>query len=140
MSIKTEQITIKDKQTNDDKVFSVTQLPASVATPILLDLMKYLGEPLAKLMNLQEDKSQEHFFNELAKSLKTLETDKIMSLINKLFSMNVVCGEEKVNIDKHFSGDNLGGIFELAIFIIKVNFAGFFSDLTGLQNLNLKAA
>ena len=125
MSIKTEKLIL------DNKTYCATQLPATQATPILLDLAKYLGEPLSKLMGLKEELGHDYFFDELAKSFKTLETDKIMELINRLFENNVVCGKERINIDKHFSGDNLGKMFQVAVFVIRTNCEGFFSDLTG---------
>lgn len=116
------------------KNYEVIQLPATKAMPILLDLIKQLGEPLGKIMSASDPNSQTEFFEELGSSLKKMDPEKLMELIRRVLSENVIIDSKYFNpdmdIDLNFTGSDLIYLFQLVVFVVKTNFASFFFGLT----------
>lgn len=137
MSCKTETQVIQEIDDDGNEIaveYSCTQYPALTGALYKIKIIEMFGASLAKIVPAMQSKDLQQV-DALGDGLNTLfkssSPEKIINLISEMITTGSVSRNGtkiigKSKIDEFYSGDNLGALYRVFIFVVKVNYAGFF--------------
>lgn len=113
--------------------YTCTQYSAFDGMKYKMRVVKVIGPAISKLLPALKDGDNgqlEAVSNAVSSLFNAASPDEIVELIKEMLTNgNVRIGGEPINESKliaQFSGDNLVDIYKLFIFVLRVNYAGFF--------------
>lgn len=121
-----------------DVEYSCTQYSAKVSAIFKLRVMKVFGSSIKHIIaalptgtkKVSAQKQIDAIVNAVNALFDSASPDEVIDLIWEMLSTDSTCREgQRLNgalLDQYFSGDNLGSIYKLFIFVLRVNYAGFF--------------
>lgn len=137
MSCKTETKQIIEVDNDGQEVtveYSCTQFSAMKAMNYKLRLIKLLGNAVTQLVPALGSKEANQVealgkaVNALFEAAQPEELSKLV--VEMVTSQSVVRNEKKLTsaseIDMYYSGDNLMALYKVFLFVLQVNYAGFF--------------
>lgn len=118
----------------DDIEYGCTQYPATQGMIFKFKVIKSFGESLAILVGSMTTNDTEAQLSALSlgisKLFNSVTPEDLAALINEMLTTGSVSRDgkklSKSAIDEHFSGDDMASLYKLFVFVLKVNYAGFF--------------
>lgn len=123
--LKAENVVVKEQ------TYTISQFPFREGVKLQSKLAKYLGPVYGIFQSAQDEADVMEVLPKAVDALTDkLDENELVTLMERLLSRTYIQGTTPVDLDQHFSNDYMAA-FELIYHVVKVNFGGFFKDLTG---------